>query len=349
MYKKILVPLDGSLLAADVLPHVQEIVCCTHAQVILLRVTPEPVYPHADAGVMEPRWTGVAPRTLNSANWNLMPNPVQRTEWIEHEVEVAQHYLDAVEAGLTKSGMWVETLVQPGAVAQTILAMADVERVDLITMSTHGWSGLDRFLLGSVANRVAHHAKVPVLLVRSEDHGEAQLFNPNISYKRILVPLDGSPLANEVLPQAEALAKCSNAEVLLLQVVSKPTEWPTAEEAFIFSGGLVRAGEFAHKQPELNDTLSARNAEHRRETAQVHLDSAATELRHAGLKVETLVQQGDPAETILEVAERCRADVIAMSTHGRSGLRRFLMGSVASRVLEYANMPLLLVRAQSKN
>lgn len=346
MYQKILVPLDGSALAADVLPHVQEIVRCAGAQVVLLRVTPPPRHIHDDADVVEPRWTGAAPRTLNSLSWDLMADPIQRDEWIEHEVEVAQHYLDSVEAQLTKAGMRVRTLVRPGAAAEAILGAADAEGIDLIAMSTHGWTGLDRFLLGSVADRVAHYAKVPLLLVRAEDHGEAHLEKPGLSYKRILVPLDGSPLADEVLPQARELARCANAEVLLLQVVPELTDWPTAEAAFIFSGGMAREGHYASEQREPDATLRSRKAEYLRETAQTNLDAAAAQLKLAGLKVETLIQDGHPAEVILEVAQSCHADVIAMTTHGRSGLRRFLMGSVASRVLEYASVPLLLVRHQ---
>ena len=346
MYKKILVPLDESALAADVLPHIHELVRCTQAQVILLRVTPEQVHRHDDADLMATRWAGVAPRTLNSVNWDLMGDPVQRSEWLEHEVESAQLYLESIAAELAKTGMPVRSLVMPGPVAQTILAVAASEQADLIAMSTHGWSGLDRFVLGSVADRVAHQAKQPMLLVRSEDHGIAHTRNASVVYKRILVPLDGSALAHEVLPQAQTMALCANAEVLLLRVVPTPTDWPDEEEAFIFSGGLVLEGKYAQESSKPKDTSRARRAEHAHEAAQTSLDAAATELRRAGLRVETLIQEGDPAETILEVAERCHADVIAMSTHGRSGLRRFLLGSVASRVLDYASMPLLLVRHQ---
>ncbi len=349
MHKKILVPLDGSALAADVLPHIHELVRCTQAQIILLRVTPEQVHHHDDADLTAGRWTGVAPRTLNSVNWNLMGDPVQRAEWLEQEVETAQRYLDAIAGELAKADMKVRTLVKPGPVAQAILEVADSEQVDLIAMSTHGWSGLGRFVLGSVADRVAQHAKQPMLLVRSEDHGIAHTRDASIVYKRILVPLDGSALAQEVLPHAQEMALCARAEVLLLRVVPRPTDWSDAGGAFVYSGGLVRAGEYAHEQLATDDTWQARMAEHLREAAQTSLDAAAAELRRAGLRVETLIQVGAPAETILEVAERCHADVIAMSTHGRSGLRRFLMGSVAARVLEYASMPLLLVRHQPNN
>ncbi len=357
MYKKILVPLDGSELASSVLPHLREIVSCTHAQVILLRATPEPIFPSVGTGPREPQRIDTPPRTLDGMAWRLKPDPVHRTEWIEHEVESAQRYLTEVAADLAKSGIQARILVQPGATAGAILDAADHEGVDLITMATHGRSGIGRFLLGSVADRVVHYAKVPVLLVRPDEPEGTSAKDTGFVNKRILVPLDGSPLANALLPHVRELAQCTGAKVLLLRVIPSPTVWPDEAESFAFSGGLVSVGSYAikestlwtheqDKQPEPPDTRRALQAEHIREAAQNSLDVAATELRHADLQVETMIQEGKPAETILDVAQSCHADAIAMSTHGRSGLQRFLLGSVARRVLEYAKLPVLLVRVK---
>ena len=180
--------------------------------------------------------------------------------------------------------------------------------------------------------------------MRPKDAEDILAARPVIAYKRILVPLDGSPFANDILPKVQELALCAQAEVLLLRVVSEPNEWPVEAESFVFSAGLVRTGAFANVKPEPMHTRRAIEAEHTREAAQASLDAAAAELTRAGLSVETLIQEGNPAQTILEVAEHCCPDVIAMSTHGRGGIQRFLMGSVATRVLEHAKVPLLIVR-----
>lgn len=142
-------------------------------------------------------------------------------------------------------------------------------------------------------------------------------------YKKILVPLDGSELAEQVLPHVSQLAGCTGAEIVLLRVPSEPLyEY------------LVPDPEIAvemHRDIEL--------------AAQVYLDEIATELRSMALKVETRVVWGAPVQdTILDVARELNADLIAMSTHGRSGLARIVIGSVADEVVRHAPAPVLLVR-----
>jgi nucleotide-binding universal stress UspA family protein len=367
MYKKILVPLDGSELASAVLPHVQEVVRCTHASIILLRVTPEPSYIAdgssatmlANAQVM--RRTEM-PRSITEAIAQNRafeaPGPNQ-SPWIEHEVEAAQTYIDALAADLVQSGMHVRSMVMPGAVAETILDVADAESVDLVAMSTHGRTGVSRFLLGSVADRVVHHATVPVLLVRSKDLGDQKPGEP-VAYNKILVPLDGSELASAILPYAREMALCTGAGMMLLQAIPEPMmEMAESELMLALSGVAPAAGRHSPDESEAASASRSRRQltmragsdlakqiELETEAAQSNLNAAAAVVKTAGIRVETEVQVGRPAEIILDVAKSAGVDMIAMATHGRSGIRRFLMGSVADRVVRHAHVPVLLVRPE---
>ena len=146
MYKKILVPLDGSALAEAILPHVRAFVECYQAEVVLLYVNPPPHYAEAELGPL-----GVA----------------QITEAIAKLHQEKQAYLERTAAGLGALGMSVKPLIRISyPVADTILDVATEVGADLIAMSTHGLSGMSRWLIGSVADKVVHGAKIPVLLIR---------------------------------------------------------------------------------------------------------------------------------------------------------------------------------------
>lgn len=145
-------------------------------------------------------------------------------------------------------------------------------------------------------------------------------------YKKILVPLDGSELAEQVLPHVSQLAGCTGAEIVLLRVPSEPV--------------------YDYVAPNTEVVL-----EMRRDIemgAQVYLDEIATELRAMNLAVSTLVVWGAPVQdTILQVAREINADLIAMSTHGRSGIARLVIGSVADDVVRHAPVPVLLARPEA--
>lgn len=146
-------------------------------------------------------------------------------------------------------------------------------------------------------------------------------------YKKILVPLDGSELAEAVLPHAEALAKSEGAEIVLLRVALTPD-----------------ANLFSHNPAEGTNISKLMEVE-----AQDYVLAKVSRLKKDGVKVSGLTREGLIPETILDVAEETHADVIAMSTHGRSGVQRWLMGSVADRVVHYSHIPVMLVHPFSKN
>lgn len=140
-------------------------------------------------------------------------------------------------------------------------------------------------------------------------------------YKKILVPLDGSPLAEEVLPHAEALAKSEGAEIILLRVAVTPAQYL-----------------FARNPVEGNNIVKMIEKE-----AQDYMKTEVSKLQDEGVKVTGVTRDGAAPDTILDVAEETNADVIAMSTHGRSGVQRWLMGSVAEKVVRHAHIPVMLI------
>jgi len=147
-------------------------------------------------------------------------------------------------------------------------------------------------------------------------------------YNRILVPLDGSELAEQVLPGVIELANCTGAEIVLIRV----PDFPVYEY-------LMPAADLTTPMQELA-----------RDQASQYLDRVSSDLRATGLHVRTqVVYDGAVYSTILETAKEMKVDLIAMSTHGRSGLARLVMGSVADDVVHHAELPVLLVRPQPVN
>ncbi len=143
-----------------------------------------------------------------------------------------------------------------------------------------------------------------------------------MAYKKILVCLDGSPLAEAALPHAQTLASDEDAEIVLLRVSADP------------------AAEFSFSDPSLADNfIQELEADSLR-----YLQSVRGKLQKAGCRTSFLIRQGAIAETILQTASEIKADVIVMSTHGRSGIQRWLLGSVADRVVTHSHTPVMLIR-----
>lgn len=207
-------------------------------------------------------------------------------------------------------------------VAEGIVHTAQSKGCDLIAMGTHGREGLQRLLLGSVAERVSRLAQVPVLLVRNgEEVGLPQ---------RILAPVDGSQAGRRAFELADGLARVLGAELLVLHVVP-PLPTPVGE-AWATGGIPVFSWEEVRKALEVEGQAILEAAKGQTQVPQVQ-----TLLRKARGRRE--------AEVIVEVAREERAGLIVMGTHGRSGLERLLLGSVAEGVAYHAPVPLLLVRS----
>lgn len=235
-------------------------------------------------------------------------------------------YLDELARRLSASGqVAVTTTLLDDPIAEAIHEHTVATNADLVVMTTHGRGALSRFWLGSVADALARRTPIPVLLVRP---GETE---PDLDrepgFKRILIPLDGADLSKQVLPHAVALGMLAQAEYTLLQVVEPVVGAHAA--------GMYAAG------------IDEQATEELRAAAGVYLERVAKPLRDESLRVRTAVAVGQPAVAILDYARAHAVDLIAMETHGRSGLSRLLLGSIADKVLRGATAPVLLHRPRS--
>jgi nucleotide-binding universal stress UspA family protein len=303
----ILVPLDGSPLAEHALPHARAMAQILDARLHLLRAVPEPV--------PEPVLIEAMPALSRLEVLPQEQHARQRTA--AHEACAhAEGYLFSQVARLRGRGLRATTEVSIGRADEEIVAAAQHMHARMIVMATHGWSGLRRWALGSVADRVVRTSTTPVLLVRATGDIAQEW-----TMRRIVVPLDGSYEAQQALPLACDLAERTNAALLFVRVLTPmldlDIEW----------GAM--APEFDVQQ---------------RANAQQELQVLANEYRAQGLHVRTLVTFGYPAEEIITTATRHNADLIVMATHGYSGLQRLVLGSVADKVLHATSTPLLLVR-----
>jgi nucleotide-binding universal stress UspA family protein len=285
MIETILVPLDGSELAEQVLPYAKMLAAKTEAELVLL-----------SAVVPVQTWLGASST---------------RARWKE-EAAKATSYLESVRQQISAAGK-VRTKVMWGTAADCIRDTADTEGADLIAMTTHGRSGLPRLVMGSVAGEVLHTTLQPVLLVRA---GQEQP-QRGVDINRILVPVDGSPQSESVLPYIESLAQRLDADLILERVVTPP---------------VVRRG-----LPVGLDLIEDA-------AAGVYLDKLGETIKRRGIKVQEEVSVGYPAQAILDAADRYSADLVAMSSHSRSAVGRWLMGSTADAVVRQAHRPCLVVR-----
>ena len=231
-----------------------------------------------------------------------------------------QAYLHQQEIFLQGLGYTVQSHVLEGDIAAEILALAANKNADLIVMSTHGRSGFRRLALGSVAERVLHNATIPLLLVR-----EGAALHTTNPIEHLLVPLDGSSFAERSIPLAVELSTQTGATLTMLRVVQ---DLDAQNKQIIFKS--EEAAEEAVTQWKL---LATR-----------YLDELAKGIKAEGVKVSSMVLSGDPENLIGTIAETLPADLIVMSTHGRSGVSRWVYGSVANKVLRTASCPVLLVR-----
>jgi nucleotide-binding universal stress UspA family protein len=298
MASQILVTLDGSDLAECALPWATTLARQLPADLVLLRV----VSVSAD-----------------------IEDAVPETEsLIARQESEAREYLGRIANQMHAAGLSADTVLRRGPAADVIIEYAVEAQVEQIIMATHGYSGFSRWIHGSVADRVLQSAIVPVLLVCANEKplGESDAL---VACQRILVPLDGSAVAEQVLPLTTRVARAFEADVILFQV-------PIAYASGSFTGDWYMPFEGVFETAERD--------------AQAYLRSVASRLQAQGLQVSTAIQMGGVATAIIEYAEANQIDLIAMCTHGRTGLARWAMGSVADRVLRVGRMPLLLVRAR---
>jgi nucleotide-binding universal stress UspA family protein len=298
MFKKILVPLDGSELAERALNPAMAIAEMMAGEVTLLCV---PEFEKIVLG--EPAIYG---REAGDNGYNHL------------SFRQAEEYLNHICRSRRLPGVQLQSkLVDSEDVAGAIVDTAAAENIDLIVMSTHGYSGLTRWVLGSVTERVVRHAPCPILVTRS---GEP--------IQRILVPLDGSELAEQALEPALALTQAFNGQLFLLRVES----WLEVDPATAYQLDRIERG--------LGERLYATFEDE----AEAYLRNVIRERNMWGVVIRKAVTTGQPAPEIIQFAQDRQIDLIVMATHGRTGVRRWVYGSVTEKVLRGSERNLLAVR-----
>lgn len=323
MYKTILVPLDGSSLAESALPLATRIAQHTHATLVLVRVV-----------------------HFASEYWPAIntPYPSMIQIVVEGELKTASHYLESVAESHALLDLETRIVARYGAAAPAILATAAEYYADLIVMSSHGYSGLAHWLRGSVAEKVAHNASVPVLVVRDAP-ATVTIHSSDIAQPlRVLVPLDETLRARQALEPAAsllaALAVPGQQKAIHLVRVVKPAATAQPSEVAAMQRTLSQARHFLMRQAEL-----------------IREGTRALTLSKESILVSwSIALDMDVANAIIRVAENGEdmegmgvfggCDLIAMATHGREGIQRLALGSVTERVLHATRRPLLIVRPE---
>ena len=311
MYSKVIVPLDGSTLSERSLPYARLIAGALSVPMELVEAFD--VLPSAAPFV------GAALAT-------------QRM--LEQAQAQSKMYLDQVRAELRARGCVATATTLPGAPAQAIIDWVGDDPDALVVMSTHGRGGIARWALGSVADKVLHAIPNPMLLVRSAGGAPAE----QVEIKTVLTPLDGSDLSELSLEHAAIMATALQARVMLLAVVPGPE---------IYRQYMGRAGRATLSDEESDWTPAEELARMDSEDARAFLQRAARRLAgefgFAGNTTGQPVESRNVAEAIVDTAASEQAMAV-MTTHGRGGINRLMLGSITDRVVRHSNVPVLVVR-----
>ena len=290
---RILVPLDGSDLATVSLPFVRAL-ADEASEVVLLRVVQDDtplIAVYADGNRVE--------------------------QLLERNRQAANHYLEHVAAILSNETGHLTLRTDVGMPHTAILRAAREEHVDLIVIATRGRGFLGRAMVGSVADRVARTSPVPVLLIHPHEHDVPARPQEIGNVRRIIVPLDGSELANQAMPVAERFARLLGIPILLLRAIDLQGEWVLGED-------------------DMESFL-----EPMREDLAEELHREARSLTDAGVPTSIDLGVGPVTKVIRDAIEP--GDLIVMTSHGAGGLRRWLLGSVADKLLRSGVAPVMLV------
>jgi len=292
MFENIMVPLDGSLLAERALSPAANIAEAMQAKLTLLRVVPQFALLAADPTLYE--------------EMNRMGE------------DESLSYLRS-KAGELDLAIQVEVAGESGQPADVIIRYAETHGIDLIMMSSHGRSGLNRWIYGSVAERILRRAPCTTAIIN------ARVAESSGEQKKILIPLDGSELAERALKTGRMLAKAIDADLYLLRVTASAHQiLETVSMKPVFEG--IEEQEFREAEAYLQEKKS--------ETPDFH----------TVIDVET--EKGTVAENIVDYAAEHEIGMIVMSSHGRTGLKRWVYGSVAEKVLRSACCTTMIIRDQ---
>ena len=298
MYTRMLIPLDGSKTAENVLPYGRILARTFQIPVELMEVL--------DIAGMASHVAAEKARRLDTV--------------VTEGERSSEQYLKKIASSF--SGVNVGCTVERGRPEDVIVEKAAADKTTLIAMATHGRSGMSRWLLGSIAEKVLRAATNPLLLVRASEEalteGEAVL-------RSIIVPLDGSELAESVLPTAVKFARLFNVGMVLFRTYELPASAYYGRENYL------------PNYEELKNRV--------KEQAQDYLDKRIEAIKAEGVqRVSSVLIEGSGPNEIIDYARKTPNALITMCTHGRSGVKRWVLGSVTEKVVRHSGDPVLVMR-----
>ena len=305
MINHILVPLDGSTLAECVLPHIAAIAPVTNARITLLHV-------------LQSTPNGRGTPAVDPVEWHL-------------QKQNAEKYMEGIVHRLNESGiLGVESIILEGSPASTVIDFARSNNVDLIILSTHGYSGLSGWNVSGVVQKILLRSYKSTLLVRAYLPSATEA--TKVRYKRLFVGMDCSPRSEFVLPFAINLAQFHKSQLILETVIEKPrviNRMPVPEEIL-----------------ELSNQFVERNFQ----AASHYFKQLLAQFSTKELKIKTHISIGDNAIAVLhDMAEESNADVVLLAAHGETGERRWPYGSVTTSFIAYGNTSLLILQDLSES
>jgi nucleotide-binding universal stress UspA family protein len=303
-FRNILACLDGSELGEGILPYARAVALALDGSLILFRVLEE--------------WTEGPGAPCGP------PDPI---EWGVRRRE-ARAYLEGLVARAPDDNLAVTTELVQGRAPEQICLWADRNSVDLTVLCSHGGRGRTEWCLAGTARKLIDHVPGSVLLVPA---AAARKSDETIGYHRILVPLDGSPRAESVIPVAVRLAAAQRAEVLLSHVVPVPE--------------LTRVGPLDAEALELEQRLTRRNER----VAGAYLDRLRARVSQSGVEVRTrVIRDGEPRTRIEALIEDAGVDLVVMSAHGHAARTDVPCGTLTSHLITHASIPLLILRERQQ-
>jgi nucleotide-binding universal stress UspA family protein len=302
MLDHILLPLDGSVLAERVLPHAVSLTEAFGSKLTLLRV----VFQNEDVNSL-----GI----VNPMDWQM-----RKTE--------AESYLKSVQERLQAGGVDCEAHIIEGKPAHQIIEYAKHNDVQLIVMSSHGRSGVSEWNINSTVQKVLFRAMIPVMIIRAYQEPYEEL--KGLTYKNLMIPLDGSKRAECILPLAESICDVQNSKLFLTHIVEEPilpcqTPLNDEDKALIESVNQLNYQESQNYLVQIREQLTQEN-------------------------VETIIEMSKkPTATLHNIIEREKIDLVLLSAHGFSGDNRWPYGKITLNFIAFGTTPLIIIQDLSRD
>lgn len=317
MFKRIIVPLDGSFRAEQALPVAARIARTSDASLLLLRVV-----------------TTINDFALQSMEW-----PIDMQSALDEEEADTRAYLALIKDRAEVRDLNVITLIAEGEAARSILITAHDEKADLIVMCSHGYTGFRHWVMGSVAQKVARYSSVPVFILRDEAVVTRAKLQDTSASVRIVVALDGSPLAEEALEPA------ANLSIALSQPAPGELHLERVLPLTFTEGKVIVNNDKAITDAQRYLLLVEERLSRKYDATKLNVSSSVSLNVDVAGAVVKLAETGADIASPRTSGERVDAgDIIALATHGRGGVELWIMGSIAERILSITKLPLLIVR-----